>query len=217
MSALLYFQTQPLPTLGVAVPLSPGSSTAPGPVITSLTPTLTWQAASNAGGYLLNIHNITANTYFTPTISGGSTTSYTVPSGTLLPGDQYSWHLYAETSPGNMTGSTMSALMYFQTQPVAAPSTPILVSPGSSNSSTPPLTSLTTAFTWQADSGATSYLINIHNITTNTYYTATISSGSATSFTPPTGTLVAGDQYSWHLYATNAGGTSTSILLYFRT
>ena len=94
-------------------PLSPGSSFAPGPSITDLTPTLKWQTVANADYYNLSISEYpygTSNIIYNPQQISGN--SITVPSGTLEAGKKYRWNMRAHNSDGF---SDYSITLYFQT------------------------------------------------------------------------------------------------------
>jgi len=104
--------TKPLPP----TPLSPGSSSAPGPTISILTPTLQWQTVSNADYYALAISVYpygSTNVIYNPQQIYGS--SITVPSGVLESGKKYRWNMQSYNSAG--WSEEVSILLYFQTEP----------------------------------------------------------------------------------------------------
>ena len=93
--------------------ISPGTSSAPGPTIDTLTPTLIWQTVSNADYYALAISIYpygTANIVYNPQQLYGN--SITVPSGVLEAGKRYRWNMQAYNSAG---WSDISETLYFQT------------------------------------------------------------------------------------------------------
>jgi len=97
----------------VPTPLSPGTTSAPGPTISTLTPTLQWQTVSNADYYNLSISIYpygTSNIIYNPQQIYGN--SITVPSGTLEAGKKYRWNMRAHNSAGF---SEYSITLYFQT------------------------------------------------------------------------------------------------------
>jgi len=102
-------------TLPPPIPLSPGGS-APGPVISNLTPTFSWQGVSGADYYRFSI---SIYPYETPNIiytsSNLSTTSFNLPSGKLINGSKYRWNMRAFTNAGVI--SEYSSDLYFQTAP----------------------------------------------------------------------------------------------------
>jgi len=115
LSTTLYFQT---PTSSAQkpdppVPTAPGSSTPPGPTIDTLTPTLQWEAVSNADYYALAIskdpYGAANIIYRNEEIYG---TSLVLPSGVLVHGEKYRWNMQAHNSAG---WSDVSGILYFQT------------------------------------------------------------------------------------------------------
>lgn len=111
-------------TAPVSVPpslSSPGSPTAPGTIVPTLTPTLTWQPVANASSYQLYVNEIQPGTtgYSNTTISGNST-SLTVPSGNLLAGRNYQWYMTAKTAAG-LTSGNSPPLFFEVTNSQAAP------------------------------------------------------------------------------------------------
>jgi hypothetical protein len=97
----------------VPTPLSPGTTSAPGPTISTLTPTLQWQAVSNADYYNLSVSIYPYGTsniiYYNQQIYGNS---ITVPSGELEAGKKYRWNMRAYNNAGF---SDYSITLYFQT------------------------------------------------------------------------------------------------------
>src|SRR5204863_9777037 len=92
-----------------AVPtgLSPGSTSAPGPVVSSTSVTLSWGAVSGATYYDFGVTDINAGTLVVNTTS--TSTSYTA---SLAAGKPYRWNIRA----CNTTGcSAFTSLLYFQT------------------------------------------------------------------------------------------------------
>jgi VCBS repeat-containing protein len=95
------------------IALSPGSSSEPGPIIDTLTPTLQWQASFGADYYALAISEYpygSSHIIYNPQQIYG--TSHTVPAGVLQPGKKYRWNLQAHSSGG---WSPISNTLYFQT------------------------------------------------------------------------------------------------------
>lgn len=96
--------------------VSPGSSSGPGPVIDTLTPTLQWNAVSGADYYAIAISKYpygSSNIIYNPQVVYG--TSLIVPSGTLVYGEKYRWNMQAHNSAG---WSAISNTLYFQTPPL---------------------------------------------------------------------------------------------------
>jgi PKD repeat protein len=81
--------------------LSPGTISAPGPIISTLTPTLQWQAVPNADYYNLSVSIYPYGTsnivYYDQQVYGNS---ITVPSGKLEAGKKYRWNMRAYNSAG---------------------------------------------------------------------------------------------------------------------
>ncbi|MFN2326574.1 MAG: hypothetical protein ABR551_11905, partial [Gemmatimonadales bacterium] len=98
-------------------PLSPGTAAAPGPVLGTLIPTLSWSAVAGATGYGLYIRDLVTNTLVYPNASGTTTTplsgtSFTLPSGILQAQRGYRW---GATTLNGSVESTQSSALYFQT------------------------------------------------------------------------------------------------------
>lgn len=93
---------------------SPGSSSGPGEVINTLTPTLQWGDVSEADSYAVAISKHpygSSNIIYNPqTVTD---TSVTVPPGILEPGTKYRWNLQARNQGGL---SPVSNTLYFQTE-----------------------------------------------------------------------------------------------------
>jgi hypothetical protein len=93
--------------------VSPGSSAEPGPVIGTLTPTLSWTAVSGADYYAIAISKYpygSANIVYNP--QQLTSTTHAVPSGILVAGEKYRWNMQAHDSGG---WSSISNTLYFQT------------------------------------------------------------------------------------------------------
>ncbi|HQY88067.1 MAG TPA: GH25 family lysozyme, partial [Tepidisphaeraceae bacterium] len=216
-SSLLYFKTQPAVTIPNAPTLnSPGSSSSPGPQISTLTPTMSWNSVSGATGYGLYIRDVTTDTIVYDNTSVGNVTSLVLPSGTLQPGHDFRWNMQASNSAGF---SSYSSLLYFNTQPVVTiPNAPTLNSPGASSSPGPQISTLTPTMSWNSVSGATGYGLYIRDVTTDTIVYDNTSVGNVTSLVLPAGTLQAGHDFRWNMQASNSAGFSAySSLLYFQT
>jgi hypothetical protein len=102
-------------TLPAPVVIGPGTTTKPGPVLTTLRPTFTWHPVTIPGitAYQLNLFNITTQHFTSYVISGASSSSFTLPTtAALLPGDSYVWNL--RVLVGTQSGPP-SAYLYFQT------------------------------------------------------------------------------------------------------
>jgi len=209
-------------TLPAPVAVSPGSTTSPGPLVTSLNPTLTWNPVATTTvftGYQINLYDVTLKKSSTYT-TGVSVHSFTIPtSSTLAQGDTFVWNVRA--LDGTVSGPP-SNYLYFHTPTFSTTlPAPVAVSPGSSTSPGPVVSSLTPTLTWKPVTTATpisGYLINLYDATTGklTQYTA---SSTATSLTiPSTAKLAYGNHYVWNIRIVQ-GNTfgPPSNYLYFQT
>jgi hypothetical protein len=190
-SATWSFTTQ-LPVPGT--PATPSPAT--GATGVSLTPALTWSAASSATSY-----DVYFGTAASPALAGNTTgTSYTP--GTLTANTVYYWTVVAK----NSAGSTSSATWSFTTQ-LPVPGTPAGPSPATGATGV----SLTPALTWSAASNATSY--DVYFGTTASCALAGNTTG--TSYTP--GTLTTNTIYYWRVVAKNSAGSTSSATWSFTT
>ncbi len=106
-------QPQPLPPPKL---LSPGSTSSPGPVINTLTPSLQWSNVSGADNYGIYVFDINSGSIVFDSQSKGipvKGTMYTLPSGTLQSGRNYNWYMKSHNAAG---WGDISAPMYFLTQ-----------------------------------------------------------------------------------------------------
>ncbi len=100
-------------TLPAPVITSPQGPTSPGSVVTSLTPTFTWNAVAGVSGYQINIYDETLKKTVSYQISGAAATSFTIPSSApLTAGDTFIWNVRVLS---NGQSGTPSAYWYFQT------------------------------------------------------------------------------------------------------
>jgi hypothetical protein len=218
-SAYLYFQAPAAVTLPAPVAVGPGSTTKPGPVLTTSTPTLTWNAVTGVSGltgYQIYLTDETASKTFSYQV-GASVTSYTVPSGTLAAGDTFVWNV--RVLVGTQSGPP-STYLYFQTPAAVTLPAPVVVGPGSTASPGPLLTTDTPTFQWKAVTGVSAlsgYQINVYDETSKTSFSFK-TGASVTSYTVGAGVLTAGDAFVWNvriLAGTQSGPPST--YLYFQT
>ena len=139
-------------------PLSPGSSSAPGPRIDTLTPTFRWEGVSDADYYALAISEYPYGSghviYRNEQIYG---TSFVLPSGVLEYEEKYRWNMQAY---GNGQWSDVSSLLHFQT-PLQQLDPPRPLSPGSSSAPGPRIDTLTPTFRWEGVSDADYYALAI--------------------------------------------------------
>jgi hypothetical protein len=203
----------PATTLPAPVASMPGSSTSPGTLLTTLTPTFKWSAVAGVNGYEIHIYDQTDSQYISTDV-GVSVTSYTPAAGTLHAGDKFVWNVR------DLVGSTtesVSNYLYFQTPALPAP---IVIGPGASTSPGPVLTTLTPTFTWKpvtSISGYTGYQINLYDETTKAFVSY-VTGATATSYTLPAGALTVGNTYVWNLRLRDGAQTGAESLpyLYFQ-
>jgi hypothetical protein len=220
-SNYLYFQT---PAAVIAFPApdatGPGTTTSPGTVLTTSTPTFQWNAVTGVSGltgYQINLYDSTLGKSYSYQV-GASATSYTLPSGVLTAGDSFVWNV--RILVGSQSGPP-SAYFYFQAPAAVAPlPAPVATGPGSSTKPGSAITTLTPTLSWNAVtsvSGLTGYQIYLTDLTASKTYSYQVGA-SVTSETVPAGTLTAGDGFVWNvrvLDGTRSGPPST--YLYFLT
>jgi hypothetical protein len=80
--------------------LTPGSSTSPGPAISSSTPTLVWSTVPGATGYGVYVRDLSTGQLVYDNDSLGSGTFLTLPAGLLVAGRSYSWNVRARNGVG---------------------------------------------------------------------------------------------------------------------
>ena len=181
-STYLYFQAPPATVLPAPVVVGPGSTAAPGPVLTTRVPTFTWKATTGVTftGYQLNLFDQTLNKFVSYQV-GKSVTSFTVPTA-LAAGDKFVWNL--RLLNGSQSGPP-STYLYFQTPPAATLPAPVVIGPGSTSSASPTLTSTTPTFSWKAVTGVAfdTYQINLYDETLKRFVSFQVSNKD-TSFTP---------------------------------
>jgi hypothetical protein len=202
----LYFQTPAATGTTPATPtgISPGSTTSPGPTLGSTTVGLSWSAVSGATSYSLGVRSIATGVLVVDSIVNG--TSFNVG---LAAATQYRWNVAACNSAGC---SNFSPVLFFQT-PGTVLVTPTSLSPGSTISPGPTLGSSAVTVSWNASSGATSYIGGITDIAAGSDVVTINTSGTSTA-----ATLSPGRQYRWYVFACNSSGcSSSSALYYFRT
>jgi len=237
ISNTLYFQTpsSPTPIPQTSTPTtpaaptttSPGSSSEPGILIDTLTPTLRWTSVSGADYYAVAISKYpygSSNIIYNPQTVYG--TSLPVPAGTLEYGQKCRWNMQAHNSAG---WSAISNTLYFQTpsSPTPIPQTstpttpaaPTTTSPGSSSEPGILIDTLTPTLRWTSVSGADYYAVAISKYpygSSNIIYNPQTVYG--TSLPVPAGTLEYGQKYRWNMQAHNSAGWSAiSNMLYFQT
>ena len=110
----------PPPTL-----VSPGTTTAPGSSVATLTPTFQWQPVTGADGYGLFVSKFNGSTYdlvFNSETDVGNPltgTSYVLPAGKLQDNGQYRWNMSAHNSAGY--GTPNASRYYFNVNLIDPP------------------------------------------------------------------------------------------------
>ena len=77
---------------------SPGSSSSPGTTISTLTPTMSWNASSGATNYGVYLYDVATSTLIYDNHYIGSTLSLALPSGYLVAGHSSRWNMRASNS-----------------------------------------------------------------------------------------------------------------------
>jgi len=148
-------ETGTIPPPNPPTSLSPGTTSPPGPTISTLTPTLQWQAVSNADYYNLSVSIYPYGTsnivYYDQQVYGNS---ITVPNGELEAGNKYRWNMRAYNSAGY---SDYSLDYHFQTESTLGQ---VQLS-GPSNGAT--LSPMSVTFWWNSVSNATKYQFILYN------------------------------------------------------
>ena len=85
--------------------LSPGGSSLPGPTVTTLTPTLTWNASSGATAYSVSVSQVGGGIVLATNVATNS-----VICSTLTNGASYLWAVSASNAAGS---SPTSTVVYF--------------------------------------------------------------------------------------------------------
>jgi hypothetical protein len=165
----------------------------------SLTPTLSWAAASAAGTYNLQVS--TSNTFATTVINLTGLTATSRAISGLANSTTYYWRVSATNAPGT---SAWSAVRSFTTvAPLAIPVAPTLSSPANLATNV----TRTPTMSWNAVTGAATYEIQIS--TTNTFSAVTFGRTGLTArsirVSPQLGSRTA---YFWRVRAVNTAGTS---------
>jgi Zn-dependent metalloprotease/uncharacterized protein (DUF486 family) len=98
--------------------VSPGTTTAPGSSIATLTPTFSWQSVTGADGYGLYVSRYNGSSYdlvFDSQVDVGQPlggNSYVLPAGRLQDGGEYRWNMSSHNSAGYGTPNTTRNYFY---------------------------------------------------------------------------------------------------------
>jgi hypothetical protein len=194
------FQTSggPLPPPNPPSLVSPTS----GSTDTSCTPTLDWSDSTGATSYTVQV---SVSSTFSSTVVNQtvSSSSYTIPGGTLTSFTTYYWRVNATNANGTSGWSSTWNFTTGDCGGVTVPNPPTLQSP--TNGATD--TSCTPTLDWSDSSGATSYTVQV---STTSGFTSTLvnETVSGSSYTIPNGTLSSFTTYYWRANASNTAGTS---------
>jgi hypothetical protein len=206
-ATILYFTVNTATIPPTPTGLSPGSASSPGPTVTTLTPTLVWNASTGATAYSVAISQLNGGIVYAANVS---TNSAPVSAGKLASGSTYFWSVSASNSAGS---SATAAIVYFTVNTATVPPTPTGLSPGSTSSPGPTVTTLTPILSWNASTGATAYSVAVSQLNGGVVYAANVATNSAPI---PTGKLTSGATYFWTLSASNSAGSSaTATIVYF--
>jgi len=175
-----------------AAPVLAGPASGTGDQGTSIT--LSWNTATNAASYGIQVSSTSNFTTFTFNKTGVTTLSEAVTG--LALNTTYYWQVNATNAGGT---SAWSGAWSFSTVG-SVPVVPTLVSP--SNSA---LTGLSPTLSWSLVIGATTYGLQV---STSAAFGSTVFSQTALTSNSQPITLTAGIYY-WRARATNAGGSST--------
>ncbi|MEQ1603867.1 MAG: SpoIID/LytB domain-containing protein [Pyrinomonadaceae bacterium] len=102
----------------------PGNQTAPGAVVSTLTPTFQWEPMTGADGYSLYVSKFNGSTYDlvfnseTAVAQPITGTNFTLPAGILVADGQYRWNMSSHIGVGYGTANTFRN--YFTVNPNAA-------------------------------------------------------------------------------------------------
>ncbi len=146
--------------------ISPGTSSYPGPSVSTLTPTFNWTTVSGATNY-----NLSISVYpFGPSHIVYSTCvgspPYTLPSGYLTSGNYYRWDVQASISCGSCV-SGYSTDYYFNT--IGGSASPNLIAMSGSLGYTGTLANYTYSIQNTGTANAGSFHVNFYACTSSTY------------------------------------------------
>ncbi len=198
----LYFQTPGSAT--TPSPLSPGMASAPGPPLSTTTPTFTWTGIQEADGYRLYLSELVNGSYsliFDSQSNVGhplTGTSYLLPAGYLHFGGQYSWRIASHNSAGYGDPSTNT--LYFEVQVDVAPPGSFSLTGSDTCSNGQPGVGLD----WSSSSNADSYSLYRDGQAVGAEF-----GSSTTSFLDIPG-VAAGKQYTYKVRASNQQGSIDS-------
>lgn len=188
---------------------------APAAILPSLNPTFSWQAVDGATRYDLRIDRLTGEKAYEITVS---TTTWSVPAGTLEAGQTYRWYVIAGTADAwSKTGDTwnwsITRKLTIAANAVATLVPPVLTAPRCGTAVSTPAVTLQ----WSTVTAASWYRVWVGKgtsfATSNPVYTTAINAPSlqaSQSLALPAGILEAGVTYWWKVVAGTGTDTATS-------
>jgi hypothetical protein len=194
--------------IGSPVQVAPAN----GSTISNLTPALSWNQATGASTYALQIS--TDSTFNSTAVNQTALTgtSFNVPAGTLLQGTTYNWRVAAKDASAN--SSAWSGVYTFTTPAAATLSAPALALPA--NGST--VSNVTPTVSWNQTAGASTYALQISIDSTFNSTVVNQTALTGTSYNVPAGILSQGTTYNWRVAAKDASNTSEWSSIYtFKT
>ncbi|WET49353.1 T9SS type A sorting domain-containing protein [Chryseobacterium indologenes] len=163
--------SQPITTAPGCTTLAVPAASATG---VSRTPTLKWNSASGATGYLLNVGTTPGGSDVLNNVNVGNVTTYTIPTANIL---DYSTIYYVKVIPtnnlGTNTGCSESSFMTFNI------GCPTVTAPSSAATAVSALP----AISWSTVSGATGYKISIGSTAGGTDIMNNVDVGNVTTYT----------------------------------
>src|SRR6185437_3384035 len=184
----------------------------PSGVVTTATPTYTWNAVSGAASYFLLVQNTAAVAVahpYTAVAAGcasGTGLCSATPGEPLTGNTSYAWFVNAANGDG--AGAWSAGNMIFASAAGGAPAAPSPVSPSGLLSTTMP------TYVWNAVPGAASYFLLVQNTAgvavavDITAAAAGCSSGAGLCSVMPSTALASAMPYAWFVRATDNAGTS---------
>ncbi len=161
-----------------------------------------WNTSDGATSYRLRVSTLATLSTLVVDQSGISGTTFTVPSGALLPNTTYFWTVNSVNTAGNRPATATFSFTTGQSAPGAF----ALASPANNARSISGAVSLS----WNASAGAATYAVTL---STNQDLSSPVLSQSGvtgTSLSVDAESLQPGVDYYWRVVATNAGGATTA-------